>query len=432
MKLRPAVLVIALAASSFAWGEALDPPGRVARLSYVEGQVAFQGAQATVRSDLPDRPLMPGDRLFTERGGRAELALGTAAVRLDERTDLTIVGLDATTVWVELNTGTASVVVRELLEGEMLEIVTPNTAIALQGPGEYRVEVSADGATALTVYEGGAEVDTADGPVRVAGGQRVRLKGRNAFANLSTLPPEDAFDAWSRAREQELADSESRYALDEGDDYETLDRYGEWYDEPRYGRVWMPAYAYGGWDPFRLGHWERIGFHGRTWVDHSPWSSFTFHSGRWAFLHHLNRWCWVPGQRNHTRHFAHDTRPFGRPRDDARSRNDRNEELRDVTRRTREEGIRRAPVLTDVERRQAAGNLNSTLRRKVAAGHLPRRESPVRGLDRDQSPPRQSTAASRGGAATMRSSGAPAARAQAPSRTAPRTSRPFGSPRAKP
>jgi len=45
----------------------------------------------------------------TEAGGRAELALGTATVRLDERTELSISTLDATTVRVELNHGTVSV-----------------------------------------------------------------------------------------------------------------------------------------------------------------------------------------------------------------------------------------------------------------------------------------------------------------------------------
>ncbi len=85
MLLRPALLVLALTASSLAWGEASDPPDRVVRLSYVEGEVTFQGAQETARHELPDRPLIPGDRLTTERGGRAELSLGTATIRLDEQ-----------------------------------------------------------------------------------------------------------------------------------------------------------------------------------------------------------------------------------------------------------------------------------------------------------------------------------------------------------
>ena len=141
MLLRPALLVLALTASSLAWSEASDPPDRVVRLSYVEGQVAFRGAEEAARHELPDRPLIPGDRLTTERGGRAELSLGTATIRLDEQTEFSIVDLDATTVRIQLNEGTASIVLHDLSEDETFEIDTPNTAIALQEPGEYRLEV---------------------------------------------------------------------------------------------------------------------------------------------------------------------------------------------------------------------------------------------------------------------------------------------------
>ena len=426
MTLRPAVLMLALAASTLAWGETPDPPERIARLSYVEGEIAFQGAQESVRSALPDRPLIPGDRLSTERGGRAELTLGTAAVRLDEQSDLAIVALDATTVWVELDTGTASVYLRELLESEMFEIVTPNTAIALHGPGEYRVDVSADGSTALSVRGGVAEVNTAAGPVRVTDGQRVRLEGRDAFASLTALQPEDAFDDWVLAREQQFADAESPYAPRDGDEYEELDRYGDWYDEPSYGRVWLPSYAYGGWAPFRSGYWARDGY-GRSWVNPLPWNVLTFHHGRWAFLHQLDRWCWVPGPRTHTRHFAQDTRPFGHPRSNARSRDDRSDPRRDVRRRTDDEGARRPVATTDANPRHDADR-RSTPQRDVYAGERQRRGTLVRSLNRDPSPPPRPATASRGSATTMRPSNASAARTQAPSRTAPGTRRAFGTP----
>jgi hypothetical protein len=103
MKLPRILLVMLLAASSLAWGEPLESPERIARLGYVEGQVAFRAAEERATSALPDRPLIPGDRLVTDGGGRAELTFGTAMLRLDERTELSIVTLDATTARVELN-----------------------------------------------------------------------------------------------------------------------------------------------------------------------------------------------------------------------------------------------------------------------------------------------------------------------------------------
>ena len=206
MLLRPILFVLALAASSLASASA-EPPERIARLSYVEGQIKFQGAQEVAPSALPDRPLAPGDRLATERDGRAELALGSATLRLDESTAVTVADLDASAVRLELAEGTASLHLHELLESETFEVVTLNTTIAFRTPGEYRVDITPSGATELTVRAGNAEVATAGGPVRVADGQRVRLEGRAEVASLVTPRAADDFDEWVLEREVQLAES---------------------------------------------------------------------------------------------------------------------------------------------------------------------------------------------------------------------------------
>lgn len=314
MKLPTILVVLALAAPGLAWGETVDAPGRIARLSYVEGEVTFPVAQERATDTLPDRPLDPGDRIQTGSGGRAELALGTATIRLDERTEFTIRDLDATTVRVELASGTASVYLDELLEGESFKILTPNTAITLEGPGEYRVDVHVDEVSVLTARGGAASIETAGGPVRVAAGQRVRIEGRDAIARLETPRPADAFDDWVLERELRLAEAEPpRYTPYEGDRYGELDRYGEWYDEPRYGRVWMPGYGYSSWSPYGSGYWQRVGF-GWGWIDPAPWGFSTYYGGRWTYLRDRNRWGWVP-TRHPPRHYTHnDDRPYGYPR----------------------------------------------------------------------------------------------------------------------
>ncbi len=299
MKLPGIVLVTALAASGLAWGEPLETPARIARLGYVEGPVAFHAAEELASSALPDRPLIPGDQLVTKTGGRAELALGTATVRLDDNTELSISTLDATTVRVELNQGTVSVHLRELYDDETFAVATPNTTLTLREPGEYRIAVPTEGTTDLTVRGGAAEGVTAGGPVRVAAGQRVRFEGRQALASLVTPRSTDAFDDWVLEREVQFGNLEpSSEQLASGDEYQELDRYGEWYEESSYGRVWMPGYAYGGYDPFRYGHWQHSGS-GQIWVNSLPWGHHTFDHGRWAYLDHLNRWCWVPSRRDH-------------------------------------------------------------------------------------------------------------------------------------
>lgn len=301
MMLRRTLPLLALAASTIAWGQALDPPERIARLSYVEGEVQFQAAHGRVTSDLPERPLEPGDRLFTRTEGRAELAFGSATIRLDEQSEFAVVDLDEAAVRIELATGTASVGLDSLLENETFRIDTPNAAIALKEPGEYRVDVRDDRLSVLTVRTGAAEVATAGGPVRVAANQRVRLEGRDSIARLETPRPADAFDDWVLERELLLADAEpARYTPYEGGGYDEFDRHGDWYDEPRYGRVWMPGYGYSDWSPYG-GYWQRSGF-GWGWYDPAPWGYFSYYGGRWIYLRDRQRWAWIPAPSRHPRH----------------------------------------------------------------------------------------------------------------------------------
>ena len=420
MILRPALLVLALAASSLAQGQALDPPERVARLSYAEGRVMYQGPGDASPSGLPDRPLMPGDRLTTERDARAELALGTATIRLNEQTEFSVIALDAATVRLELAAGSAIVHLRELLEGESFEFTTPNATIAMHSAGEYRVNVFADDATELTVRAGAAEVTTTGGPVRIADGQRVRLEGRDALASLAAPLPADAFDDWVLEREVQLAEAQPPpgETLDGYED-EALDDYGEWYDEPNYGRVWMPSYAYGGYDPFRYGYWQPVGL-GWSWVDTMPWGFYTSNYGRWAYLHNRNRWCWVPTRRDHGRHFAHDTRPYRRPRDDARDRDDRRDSHPDMPARRDDDERRPDATLAELPRRIDADR-TPAYRRDVESAKKSRNGTVVPSNNSSQNPPARTTPVRQSGGTTMAPARPAESSSQASSRPATTT-----------
>ena len=60
-----------------------DPPIRVARLQLVGGQVSMQpgGVEDWVPAVL-NRPLTTGDRLWADNDSRAELSIGSAALRI--------------------------------------------------------------------------------------------------------------------------------------------------------------------------------------------------------------------------------------------------------------------------------------------------------------------------------------------------------------
>src|SRR6202035_5237578 len=54
-----------------------NPPARVARLSYLKGNVSFLRAGSTQWSQAPlNFPATTGDRIYTDEGARAELEVG--------------------------------------------------------------------------------------------------------------------------------------------------------------------------------------------------------------------------------------------------------------------------------------------------------------------------------------------------------------------
>lgn len=278
--------------------ESADPPERVARLSFIRGDVTFQAAdnEAPEQAVL-NRPVTNGDRVMTGNDARAELTLGSAALRLDARTDVSIANLDADIAHVEVNSGTVAVTLRALESGDTFEVDAPNGTVRLLEPGEYRIEVAQDGAALLDVRSGAAEMDGGAGPTRVAGGQRARLGSAERSATLVSLGAKDEFDRWGEDRERQLRGEEpARYVSRDMVGYEDLDdRYGRWNSEPGYGHVWYPTVV-AGWSPYTFGRWAWISPWGWTWVDASPWGFAPFHYGRWA--HVRDRWCWVPGPRH--------------------------------------------------------------------------------------------------------------------------------------
>lgn len=413
MNLPKALLVLALSAPGLAWGAAPDSPERIARLGYVEGQIKFRAEHEVASYALPDRPLIPGDRIATEPAGRAELALGSATVRLDERSELVISTLDAKTVRIVLNQGTANLHLRELYDDETFAVATPNTTLTLNEPGEYRITVPSESTTDLTVRGGSADGITAGGPVRVVEGQRVRFEGSQALASLVPPRANDAFDDWVLDREVELGEqAPTTEQLATGDEYRELDRYGEWYDDSSYGRVWMPAYAYGGHDPFRYGYWDTYGG-GRAWVSSMPWYYYTYYSGRWTYFDRLNRWGWVPSRHRHDRPVVNNPPPVGIPLGNGRPR----------------DGAGKGQPQAMTPRRLGTPESQAPTWRESASIKPSQGSTPAPRVNREQPAPQPSASPPRSsgsGTPTMRPSQPSSTRREATSSPAPTTNRELG------
>jgi hypothetical protein len=291
------LLVVAWAAPSQLWAEGDDPPARVARLSYMKGNVSLQisGASDWGQATL-NYPLTTGDRVYTDQGSQVELEVGSTAVRMSEATDLTVANLTDELLQLGIGQGTVRVRVFELAPGESVEVDTPNGALTLLQPGDYRVDTFPnDGATLAIVNRGSLEVSGGNVLQRVESGQAVKLTGTEPIQITSVEPPNpDAFDEWCRERDRRFESAASaRYVSRSVPGYYDLDQYGQWQDVPEYGPVWYPAAVPAGWVPYRVGHWAWVPPWGWTWVEDEPWGFCPFHYGRWVVVEGV--WGWVPG-----------------------------------------------------------------------------------------------------------------------------------------
>ncbi|AOZ10247.1 hypothetical protein BKK80_32060 [Cupriavidus malaysiensis] len=288
-----------LAAHAPARAQQADPPARVATVTERSGglSLAPAGSDAWVQAS-PNRPISTGDSLWVDPAGRTELHIGSTALRLGGGTAIGVLNLDDTMTQVRLTQGTLQLRVRALPAGQSVEIDTPNLALVPAEPGDYRLDVAADGSTTMvTVRRGRAELYGDTRSLALAAGERIRLGGTD-LADAGPVPygPEDDFDRWTLARDaREDASRSARYVSPEMPGYQELDAYGAWEQDQGYGAVWYPNVVAADWVPYSSGNWVWIAPWGWTWVDSEPWGFAPFHYGRWAFIGH--RWGWVPGPR---------------------------------------------------------------------------------------------------------------------------------------
>jgi hypothetical protein len=274
-----------------------DPPGRVARLSYIYGAVSYRPAGVDDWAPIDyNRPLTTGDHMFVEFAGSAELQIGSAALRMKSATDVEFLNLDDSNVQLRMTGGSLIIRLRYLGDQDSFEVDTPNLAFSLLRTGEYRIDVKPDTSTTLvTVRAGEGEIQGANQALSVRAGEQAQVVGADQPSYQTVgAPPLDAMDTWSEGRDQTDDQSPSaRYVSRELVGYQDLDRYGAWRNTPEYGNVWVPNGTPAGWAPYQDGHWLWVDPWGWTWVDDAPWGFAPFHYGRWAYVG--NSWGWVPG-----------------------------------------------------------------------------------------------------------------------------------------
>jgi len=273
-----------------------DPPSRAARLSYTSGAVSFEPAGTDDWVTIVNnRPITTGDKLWTDRDGRAELRFSSTAVRLGSETGFSFLNLDDRSAQIRVTEGTINVRVKRLDEEESIEIDTPNLAFTVLRPGSYRVTVNEAGdSTFVKVRGGDGEVTGGGSSYAVHSNQTGTFSGTDELsADVQNYYDDDDFDHWCGDRDRRWDRStSSRYVSDDVVGYEDLDEYGGWRPVPEYGTVWFPHTTVVGWAPYRYGHWAYVAPWGWTWVDDAPWGFAPFHYGRWVVVGGV--WGWVP------------------------------------------------------------------------------------------------------------------------------------------
>ena len=177
-----------------------------------------------------------------------------------------------------------------------VEVDTPNGAITVLQPGDFRLDVYTNAGGTLVAVDAGAIQISGPGISKILGaGESVHLVGSNPIQVLTQrMPGKDPFDVWSEQRDRAFLSSEARrYVNPDTVGLEDLDAYGKWSDTLEYGPVWYPSNLPAGWTPYSNGRWSWVAPWGWTWVDSEAWGFAPFHYGRWTDLG--SRWGWIPG-----------------------------------------------------------------------------------------------------------------------------------------
>ena len=274
---------------------AQDPPSRVARLNWLQGNVSFQPAGLdTWTGATINYPLTSGDHIYTDVASRAEIHVGPNALRLNGESNLGFLNLDDRTVQVRFTEGALEIRLRRLDDDEIYEIDTPQGAITLLRTGDYRIDTDpARNASMVTVWSGEAEI-SANGRSFIVHARQTAYIPDGFDPDIRAANAPDDFDAFTRDRNLHQDRLPPPIHVSQSmEGYEDLDQYGSWSDNPDYGWVWAPRTVATDWAPYQQGRWAWVEPWGWTWIDEAPWGFAPFHYGRWAYAR--NGWVWAPG-----------------------------------------------------------------------------------------------------------------------------------------
>ena len=297
-KTLPALAAAAALALLTTPSSAQDDIPNAGRLGFVSGNVSIEPAGIDSWGQAyPNLPLGPGDRIFTDSSGRAEIQVGQTYVRIGPNTDITLVNENPSSIAFGLAQGSVHAHILGLWPHQPMQIHTPNANITTIQPSDIRVDVADDqSSTVYTSFTQEVLVSSSAGFAQpIEGGQSLQVSGVNPVYPqwLEPAGPDD-LDNWSAMRDRQIANAISfRYVSPFIPGAVELDAAGDWQPGTPYGAVWFPRNVPYGWAPYHYGHWVNHAPWGWMWVEDEQWGYAPFHYGRWVSMG--GRWGWIPG-----------------------------------------------------------------------------------------------------------------------------------------
>ena len=272
------------------------PPSRVGRVAFIEGTLAFHTQGETAWSAAAaNYPVATGSAFWTDPKSRAEIRIGAQTIDLAGNTDLEISQLDQQVMHLAVTQGRIELRLRELGEGESVQIDIPRGGVWLLQAGRYDIDAgTADQPSRVAAYEGSVRFVGGTAEVAIKSGDAEVLSGGDPVVAKVEHAAPDEFTQWCQSRDYDIHRLASPYRVSPRmTGYEELDQYGSWRSAADYGEVWYPGSLPADWVPYRDGYWVWQEPWGWNWVDAEPWGFAPFHYGRWAYVD--NAWAWVPG-----------------------------------------------------------------------------------------------------------------------------------------
>ncbi len=283
---------------------------RVARLSFVVGDVQFQPGQEDWQVATVNLPIQEGYKLATGNG-RAEIEFESGLiVRLADNSELdfTQLGLLNGGRITQLTVVEGSVIVSAALNpNDALSITASNLQVGVTHITRFRVDTT-QGDSWVTVMKGDVSVSSAAGDSRVTLGHTLHISGANPDQiNVDKAADPDDFDRWAADRDGVLQQENSQAMqavqasvasdldyINYNSGLADLYGYGNFVNIAGYGTCWQPYGISTLWMPFWRGEMVFVPGFGWTWISNEPWGWLPYHTGRWFYAGGRG-WFWQPG-----------------------------------------------------------------------------------------------------------------------------------------